>query len=243
MKKYYSLSQYPGTTGQYYYNWFFNEYNIDAYYSPIGCEIDEFNDRILYLLSLPETMGISISMPYKQKSVNYCNNISDDVVTYGICNTIVKQDDLIVAYNCDLAGVRNISSQINKDSTISILGDGAIGKMFYQYLTLHKYHEVTMYSRKHLNWEDRHNDADVIINCTALGTINTQSPLQFIPNSANMIIDLSMKEGKLAKQCFNSNKRYIGGIEFYCYQFLDQFNKYTNFNITKNEFNNATIQR
>jgi shikimate 5-dehydrogenase len=228
--KYYSISQYSGTTGQYYYNYFFDRRNIDAIYIPLGCQPHEFENTVDRLLADPLTRGISVSMPYKRRIVDYVSlnygTHHDSVTEYGLCNTVLT-DPCLTSYNCDLAGVIMVSENISTDSTISILGAGAMGKMFHQYLTAHKYSNVTVYSRGTDNWQDRNESADVIINCTALGTSRNNSPLVHIPKNTTMIIDLSIKPGVLHQQALVSGTAYVSGLEFYYHQFIDQFRCYT----------------
>jgi shikimate dehydrogenase len=242
IKKFYSISQYPGTTGKYYYKYFFKHYNINATYTPLGCPPKLFNDMIVSLLNDSSTSGISISMPYKNIAIQYCNELSEEAKKYNLCNTIFIESNNVTGYNCDYMGVLGISKEIHPNDSIAILGSGSIGKMFYDHMVNSKYN-VKLYSRSIGNWNNRHNKVDVIINCTALGTISDDSPLDYIPISANRVIDLSMKKTELWNQCMSRNIKYIGGLEFYCHQFIDQFKKYTGIIITKDSFELAGQQR
>lgn len=241
-KKFYSISQFPGTTGKYYYNYFFNYYNINATYTPLGCSPELFDDTISVLLNDKCTSGISISMPYKNIAMQYCNELSEESKKYNLCNTILIEPSKVIGYNCDFAGVLGISKELNTSDSIAILGSGSIGKMFYNHMVNSKYN-VKLYSRSVGNWNDRHNKVDIIINCTALGTISDNSPLDYIPISVNKIIDLSLKKTELWKQCMSRNIKYIDGLEFYYHQFIDQFKKYTGINITQDSFKLAGQQR
>ena len=157
--KYYSVSQYPGSTGQYYYSYFFKKYNIAATYTPLGCVTDDFETLLNSLLDDADTAGISISMPYKRSILEHVTkrngNHDRSVIQYALANTVVVNPNL-TTYNCDLQGVVEVTKQLPVDSKISILGNSAMGKMFSDYLIASKYKNVMMYSRSMGNWNERY---------------------------------------------------------------------------------------
>jgi shikimate 5-dehydrogenase len=239
MKKYYSISQYPGKTGSYFYNLFFKKYNIDASYVALGCQPEDFPTLFAQLTNDTDTHGISVSMPYKKAVMDYCSNSDRDAVYYDSCNTITLNDTQSTGHNCDLNGVIEMSKLFSVNDTVSILGDGAMGQMFYRYLKDNKYQHINLYSRNKDNWQLRHDDADVVINCTSLGTSIPNSPLEQIPTNCKMIIDLAIKDNELAAQSKQCAIRYIGGMTFYGYQFIKQFEYYSGIKITIEQFNEA----
>ena len=218
--KFISLSNFPGKTGQYYYTSLFRHFGISATYTPIGTYDlkQSINDAIE-----SNVTGISISMPFKQEIIQYLDDADPDVVEYQSCNTVKIQDGKLYGYNCDLAGVEHVSKLIS--GPVTILGNGAIGQMFNSYLQKIGHVNVKMCSRD-LDWEDRHSAVGTIINCTPYGTANTDSPLDVLPKNVIMVIDMALTPGMLATQCNDIN--YVSGTEFYKYQFLKQFETYTN---------------
>ena len=237
MKQFYSLSQYPGKTGIYYYNLFFDKFGIDAAYTALACNPDEFEDTFKQLTSDHTTCGISVSMPYKN-AVNYLCDVLDSLAhKYGSCNTVTVNHGHAVGYNCDIYGLMGIISEISIDDKISILGDGSMGQMFYHYLIENDYTNINMYSRKNNNWHDRHEPANIIINCTSLGTSKEASPLQLIPDKTRCVIDLALRKTILHEQSLEGQVKYISGINFYAYQFLKQFEIYTGTQVTLEQFN------
>jgi shikimate 5-dehydrogenase len=242
MKQFYSLSQYPGKTGTYYYNLFFNKFGIDATYTALGCQPHEFNDTFNRLVNDTDTCGISVSMPYKNTVTHLCNELDKQAHLYNSCNTVTVNNGHTVGYNCDIYGLLGIISEISVDDKISILGDGSMGQMFYRYLNDNKYFDVTVYSRKNNNWHDRHEPANVIINCTSLGTSELVSPLMLIPAGTSCIIDLALNKSVLYEQCLASHVKYITGTNFYAHQFVKQFEIYTGIKITVEQFNEVAIK-
>lgn len=226
MKKYISLSQYPGKTGQYFYTEFFKYYQIDAVYEPRAC--DNIEQSITTALE-ENVSGISVSMPFKQTVIKQLHSRSSSVSLYNSCNTIVNDQGLLSGYNADLAGVEYVCKNIKIDDSITILGAGAIGSMFVKYLEDTHYDNLNVCARSLGTWSNRYKPADVVINCTALGTSTEESPYKLgqIPPNAMLIIDLAIKDNELKEQCKNYGIKYISGREFYREQFLKQFEIYT----------------
>ena len=226
MKKFISLSQYPGKTGEYFYTEFFKHYNIDATYTPLACaDVEQsIKDAIEDGVS-----GISISMPFKRAVTPLLNNRHPYVDLYNSCNTIKIDKGITHGYNADLAGVEHVCKYINKTDKITILGAGAIGSMFIKYLEEEYYGNLNVCARNLGTWNERYKPANIIINCTALGTISDESPYMLgqIPPDTRLVIDLAIKNNEFKQQCQNYNIKYVSGREFYRSQFLKQFEIYT----------------
>ena len=222
MMKFQSLAQYPGTTGSYYYNKFFEYYGISAEYSAVKClDIASGIESAV----AAGVSGISVTMPYKQSVLSMLDIITCDANQYGSCNTIVNSSGMLTGYNTDIAGVAWSLSEIPTDSDIIVLGSGAMAQQYLKYLQLNKYTSVRAISRSQNNWHLRNEPCTVLINCTALGTANSLSPVDSVESS--IVIDLSIKPGNLASQCLNAGVKYLSGAEFYQQQFQKQFEIYT----------------
>jgi shikimate dehydrogenase len=236
MKKFISLSQYPGTTGEYFYTEFFKHYNIDATYTPLACaDVEQsIKDAIEDSVS-----GISISMPFKRAVTPLLNNRHPYVDLYNSCNTIKIDKGITHGYNADLAGVEHVCKYINKTDKITILGAGAIGSMFIKYLEEEYYGNLNVCARNLSTWNERYKTANIIINCTALGTISDESPYMLgqIPPDTRLVIDLAIKNNEFKQQCQNYNIKYVSGREFYRSQFLKQFEIYTGIKSSKELYN------
>jgi shikimate 5-dehydrogenase len=231
MKKYVSISQFPGRQGQYFYTEFFKVNGIAAEYVPLAATIDTFQET---LEQSRNCSGISVSMPFKQKVIKYLDHQDSSVSEYDSCNTIVVADGKFFGYNTDLAGVEDVCKHINHDDKILVLGNGCIGKMFLKYLTINKYQKVIAISRSLGNWNERHQPCNVIINCTAIGTVDSSSPLEQLSNQTALVVDLAIKPGQLAQQA--NQITYISGQKFYQYQFMKQYKLYTGFEVAPSQY-------
>lgn len=224
MKKYISLSEYPGRTGQYFYTKFFEHYGIDAVYEPRGT--DNLAKSIMHAME-ENVAGISISMPYKHEVIKFLDSKTSYVDIYQSCNTLIIEDKKITGHNADIAGVEWACKQISNVERITVLGVGAMAEMFIRCLEQQHYGKINIAARKLNTWTNKDLPADVIINATALGTSGPDSPYEKLPDGVSMVIDLAIKPGTLAEQCKTAGIKYLSGIEFYKQQFLAQFEIYT----------------
>lgn len=240
MKKYISLSEFPGRTGQYFYTRFFKHYGIDAVYEPRGT--DNLAKSLHYAIE-EQVSGISVSMPFKKQVLRFLNTTSSYVDIYNSCNTILVQDKQFIGYNTDIAGVEWACKQIGDVNRITILGSGAMASMFIKCLEADNYGKINIAARALGSWPNKDLPTDVVINATALGTSSTDSPYTELPIGAKLIIDLAIKNNDLQKQCLDAGVKYLSGMEFYKQQFLAQFKIYTGINPDPNLFDQFELQQ
>jgi shikimate 5-dehydrogenase len=236
MKKFISLSQYPGKTGQYFYTEFFKHYDIDATYTPLACADVEQSIRQAIEQGVN---GISISMPFKNSVISLLDKRHPYVDMYNSCNTIKIDKGISYGYNADLAGVESVCKEIKQGDKITILGGGAIGGMFVKYLEEQHYENLNLCTRTTGTWNNRYSYSDVVINCTAMGTSSYDSPYKIgqIPPAARVVIDLAIKDNELQEQCKIARIKYVSGREFYRSQFLKQFEIYTGIKSSEQVYN------
>ena len=227
MKQFYSLSQYPGKTGETYYRKFFKLKNLAYTYNALKCEniVDSVNE-----LKNSNASGFSVSMPYKSSVIPLLDKTDDLVIQYNSCNTVVNVDGKYVGYNADYYGVIHVLKTIPEYEPINILGNGAMGNMFKKILGS----RATIYSRSLGNWDQVQSVTGIVINCTSLGTSTKDSPFIKLPNVSH-VIDLAMNDNDLKKQSISSDIKYVGGKEFYQQQFKKQFEIYTGITLSQSE--------
>ena len=227
IKKFYSLSQYPGKTGETYYRRFFSLKNLSYTYNALKCEniVDSVTKLKNYKVS-----GFSVSMPYKSTVIPLLDKVDLLVTKFNSCNTVLNVDEIYIGYNTDYYGAIHVLKSIPKNDPINILGNGAMGSMFKQILGS----KATIYSRSLGNWDKVQTITGTVINCTSLGTATTDSPFNKLPN-ISYVIDLAMADNDLKKQSISSDIKYIGGKEFYQQQFKKQFEIYTGITLSQSE--------
>lgn len=231
MKKFISISKFPGKNGKNHYEKFFKYFSLTYTYEPIQ-SIDLKYDLKKSIEN--KVSGISISMPFKTDIISFLDFKDEKVLEFNTCNTILIKNDKLYGYNTDFYGVKYIETLIKQYQKITILGNGSMSKMFKQCLKLYN---TNLFARSLNNWDKRHVDCDVFINCTALGTVTTESPLTFLPK-CKIVIDLSINaDNDLHRQCKESHIKYIPGIKFYKHQFFKQFKLYTDIDINETIYN------
>jgi shikimate 5-dehydrogenase len=114
-----------------------------------------------------------------------------------------------------------------------------MGSMIFTMLN----HNARLVSPKLGNWEQRHEPASVVINCTNQGTISEKSPLEYIPDGCRLVIDLTVNDCELAKQAASLGVKYISGQEFYKYQFMEQFKIYTDRTVDSLDYDKIRLVR
>jgi shikimate 5-dehydrogenase len=239
MKNFYSISSHPGKQGEYFYNSFFKLHGIDACYTPIGCDVNNFEKTLYDLFS--DADGISISMPFKQRVITHSKSKSLDVVIYNSCNTLVKTISGFDSYNTDLEGVIYTVSKITPEDKVIILGNGNMGKMYLKYMDILGYNNVKIQSKSLKNYDLRHSPCTVLINCTAVGTVNRDSPVDILHENTRLVIDLSINPNRLTE--LSKNVEYIGGQTFYKHQFIKQYAIYTGKVITGEDYDKIAAKR
>lgn len=237
MFKYFgSVSEFPGSTGTYYYNKFFQHFNIEASY--IAFKTMNLPNRIKDLIN-KNYSGFSVSMPFKSRIVSYLNELDPSVKTYNSCNTVLIRGSILSGFNTDFYGVQKLAQYLNQNDRIAILGLGNMGKMLLEYLLSLKLN-VKVFSRSLNNWEKRHVQNDVVINCTTFGTSNSNSPIDFL-NGTSKVFDLTFNGKEL--QELSKDIEYYSGLFFYKEVFLKQFEIYTGISPSSQLFDKFTQER
>jgi shikimate dehydrogenase len=229
MSQFFSLSRYPGKTGEYFFNSMFKKFSMPHTYTALAC--DNIADGVKDMAER-NAAGFSVSMPFKSDVIKEINFIENTVARFNSCNTVYHASDGWHGYNTDYFGAYHVLQQVPNNAKVSILGDGVMGSMFKKILG----DGATIYARKLGNWEQRYRADDVIINCTSFGTAREDSPFNILP-SANLIIDLAIKSNQLEQQSIAADVKYTGGMEFYKHQFIRQFGIYTKKVITIEDVN------
>ena len=226
---FYSLSQYPGKTGEYYYNTLFKQLKLPYTYTALACtDLTEQLDNMRV-----NAKGFSVSMPFKEKIFDYLDLVDPLAASYSTVNTVLVEKEQLTGYTADYYGAAFIRDSIPSGWNVTILGDGSMGKLISRVIG----NRITVVSRKLGNWDQKDQPTDVIINCTALGTATKESPFTVVPD-VKMIFDLAIADNQLKAQCQDRGVKYIAGIEFYKRQFIKQFEIYTGNKISLWDFTN-----
>lgn len=126
-------------------------------------------------LKNPELRGLNITIPYKEKVMAYCDELSPRAENIGAVNTMVRQDDgSWYGTNTDYDGfqltVRAMGLEL-QEKRVVILGNGATAKTVASVLEDMGAHITQLARRKDLPFKELQNfeDTRLIINTTPVG--------------------------------------------------------------------------
>ncbi|MBR5967036.1 MAG: shikimate dehydrogenase [Lachnospiraceae bacterium] len=93
------------------------------------CEIPQ--DGLDAFMRAKDFRGINVTIPYKERVIQYLDSIDERAAAIGAVNTIVNRDGKLYGYNTDFIGLKNLMRSEGHDysgSTILILGTGGTSK-------------------------------------------------------------------------------------------------------------------
>ncbi len=165
-------------------------------------DIFDLNDihEVEHLFASPDLLGFNVTIPYKEKIIDYLDELSDEAEKIGAVNCVLIQDEKKTGYNTDAFGFEKtllLHKKPSQDKAL-ILGNGGAAKAVKYALDKHSIPSVTISRSTEINFEnlDQETVADhkIIIQCTPVGTFpNVKDCLNF-PfdglSSDHLVIDL-----------------------------------------------------
>lgn len=119
--------------------------------------------------------GLNVTIPYKERVMEFCDEISEEARQIGAVNTLVRREGKIFGYNTDYFGFRKSLEQTCvevRGSKATVLGSGGASKAVCRVLEDMGASRVDVVSRTgKLNYENlrEHKDADILVNTTPVG--------------------------------------------------------------------------
>lgn len=133
--------------------------------------------------------GINVTIPYKELSIKYLDQVDSLAREIGAVNTIVNKDGELFGYNTDYLGFDYSLKYFDldlKDKKILILGSGGASKMVQKLVAERGAKRLVVISRRGENNYDnieKFNDFNIIINA---------SPVGMYPNNMECKVDLKI---------------------------------------------------
>lgn len=133
--------------------------------------------------------GFNVTIPYKETVIDYLDEISPEAKAIGSVNTVAFKNGKHIGYNTDLKGLQYLFDRNKvelKGKKVLILGSGGTYKTASYLCEKNGAAKVEFVSRtgriNYNNCYDLSSDAEIIINCTPVGTY---------PNVFESPVDLS----------------------------------------------------
>ncbi len=159
----------------------------------------------------PSLQGIAVTIPYKEKVLNYVTHLSEEVKQIGAANCIRIQGNQLTAYNTDIVGFeRSFSKQLKPNHNKAlVLGTGGaskavqfvLNKLGIDFLIVSRNIQA---AENGIRYRDITGDMirnySIIINCTPLGMSPDEDTCPDLPYSAltaeHYLYDLVYKPAK-----------------------------------------------
>lgn len=257
------------------HNTAFGVADVNAVYVPLLIEpgADFFN---LFMQAIAERgylnfRGLSVTIPHKENALDFVTpkNCDELSVTIGAVNTItISPDGKFCGDNTDYAGAidalcdkMGIAREDLKDRRVALLGAGGAARALVAALRFYGA-SVTIYNRtvsraetlaaefgciaKALS-EACHTDAQILINCTAIGMHPNidDSPVCDLSDSVEVVFDTVYNplETKLlvmagAKKCLT-----VSGLDMFVNQAASQFAKWTEITAPRDVMRNVVLEQ
>ncbi len=225
------------------HNYWFSKYGINANYSVIEAS-DKDLPKIIDKIKNGKYVGINVTLPFKQKIINYIDKIVNDAELTGSVNTVLLDNDKIVlGENTDVFGLqaaylKEIDNSLNKK--VLIIGAGGVSpsvvlsiqKSGIKNISItNRTNEKCIFLKKKFNylniipWKDLEseiNNFDIIINATSLGLKNGQDFNFNFSNTKKDVIYIDTiynpLETKTYKYLKDEGKRVFNGLDMFIYQ-------------------------
>lgn len=138
------------------------------------------------LFSVPDLAGFNVTIPYKEKIIDYLDDLSDEAKKIGAVNCVLIENGKKTGYNTDAFGFEKtlLLHKKNHHKRAIILGNGGAAKAVKYILDKNDIPSVTVSRSTEINYNnlDRKmvEDHTVIIQCTPVGTFpNVEDCLDF----------------------------------------------------------------
>ena len=247
-KLFLSISSTPGNTGSKFHNFYYKKLKLNNVYVPI--KLNNLSN-INFLKDNDSIGGFSVSMPFKEKIIQYIDKLDKISKKTKSVNTVKVEKNKFFGFNTDYYGVKEILKKykIRNKKSVLLLGNGGMANTIRVLLNDLKFKNINYSSRNKkkyskwkikkkfiINWngKDTSKKYDLLINATPLGMWNKN--ILPIPekklNNFKIFLDCAVNNNsKLKKASKILKKKYISGSELTKYQAKYQFKIYTGKNI------------
>ncbi|SHF09723.1 shikimate dehydrogenase family protein [Chryseobacterium vrystaatense] len=152
------------------------------------------------LLNDPELLGFNVTIPYKEKIVDYLDGLSDEAEKIGAVNCVLIRDGKKTGYNTDAFGFEKtfLLHKKSHHTKALILGNGGAAKAVKYVMDKHGIPSSVISRNSEINFQNLDSetvaDHKIIIQCTPVGTFpNVEDCLEFPFDgitSEHLVIDL-----------------------------------------------------
>ena len=122
---YCSFARNSGNVGCQIMNTAFYYYGLNKIYKSFS--VDNIRDAVRSVRTL-NFSGFAITMPFKEDVLHHVDEVTEEVSLIGASNTVINNQDNLVAYNTDYLAALKYLRNFNGYENLYILGDGGYAK-------------------------------------------------------------------------------------------------------------------
>lgn len=162
-------------------------------------DLSEINE-VENLFSTADLLGFNVTIPYKEKIIDYLDELSDEAEKIGAVNCVLIEDGRKKGYNTDAYGFEKtlLLHKKNHQNSALILGNGGAAKAVKYVLDKYGIPSVVVSRNTEINFENLDKETvkkhKIIVQCTPVGTFpNVDDCLNFPFDGVSqdhLIIDL-----------------------------------------------------
>lgn len=241
-----SIAARPGNFGCNFHNAAYKDLNLNWIYIPRKLTESSDLKSLVHSIRTLNFKGCSVSMPHKEKIINYIDNLDESALKIGAVNTIVNDGDNLIGYNTDYYGAKMSLEKNNIDGkNVLMIGAGGVAKAVglaikdlggNLKIANRTYENVLIIAKKLkaeiVPWEKINNiSAHLLINATSVGMMNQKEMIvdKNIINNYDTVMDVVIypAETKLLRTAKDLGKKIIPGTLMCVFQAARQFKLYT----------------
>ncbi|OCK53175.1 shikimate dehydrogenase [Chryseobacterium sp. CBo1] len=162
-------------------------------------DLQEINE-VENVFSEPDVLGFNVTIPYKEKIIDYLDELSDEAQKIGAVNCVLIENGKKTGYNTDAFGFEKtlIAHKKPHHESALVLGNGGAAKAVQYILDKNNIPYQTISRKSELNFENLDqktvSENKLIIQCTPVGTFpNIEDCLKFpfeALTNQHLVIDL-----------------------------------------------------
>lgn len=247
-----SLASRPGNFGTRFQNYLYEALGLNFVYKAFATDDLEGAVRGMRALKI---RGCAISMPFKEKVIQYLDELDPSAKRIGAVNTIVNDQGFLRAYNTDYIAVHQLlkESGISPSSSVAMFGSGGMAKAIAAALAELQFKYVSIVARNAetglaladtygfthaFGFDELGANAkfDLLINVTPIGMLPNPDKQRPFPDElvsrSQTIFDAvgNPPETELIRYAKGLGKKTISGFQILVIQALEQFRMYTGAN-------------
>jgi len=247
-----SIAAEPGNFGAIFHNSAYRELNLNWIYLPRKLTKTSYLIHLINNLRLLEIIGCSVSMPHKEKIIDYLDSLDQSAERIGAVNTILNSKGSLKGYNTDYFGAKKALKKISiKNKEVLLVGAGGVAKAI-GFAVKDLGGKLTICNRNNDRGEDlcellnsnflthsKLNSANghLLINATSVGM---NAPEEMIVNDRtidnfDVVMDAVIypAKTKILSVAQDKGKVIVPGTLMCVYQALEQFKIYTGLDVPK----------